>query len=144
MSTQAALTSIAVCQIIITALIFLAAAGLFVGILILRKFLSDKIDQVLDRVQPILDQTKGIAEQAKQTAEHVSETVDSIMNKAETTADKVTTRMDSVTAKVEESVSPQAATVAGYVAAGLKALQLVKEISATRRPRPDEDAGASI
>jgi len=150
MSTQASLTTIAICQIIVTALIFLAAAGIFVGVLILRKFLSDKIDQVLDRVQPIVDQTKEIAVQAKETAEKVSEKVDSIMSKAENTASKVTERMDTVTAKVEESVSPQAANIATYVAAGIKALQLFKEISATRaassgsRREPDEDAGAHI
>jgi predicted PurR-regulated permease PerM len=151
MSVQASLTAIAICQIIVTAMIFIVAAGLLIGILMLKKFISDKIDQILDRIQPILDQTKDIAEQAKETAEKVSEKVDSIMTKAEDTASKVTERMDNVTAKVEESVSPQAASIAGYVAAGLKALQLVRDISAVRtsssehrRQEPEKDAGPYI
>lgn len=133
MSSDASLTTIAICQLITTLMIFLTAAALIVAIFMFKKMVSDKVDELMNRVQPIVDQTKQIAEQAKETAEKVSEKVDSIMTKAESTAAKVTERMDNVTAKVEQSVSPQAANIAGYVAAGLKALQLFKDISAVRQ-----------
>lgn len=153
MSIETSVTWIAICQIIITLMVFLTAAALIFVLIKFKKLVSDKVDEALSRVQPIVDQTREIAEQAKDTAEKVSEKVDSIMTKAETTATKVTERMDNVTAKVQESVSPQAVNIAGYVAAGLKALQLFKDISAARsasseqkhhHAHTDEDAGAHI
>jgi len=150
MSSEASLTTIAVCQLITTLMIFLTTAALIVAIIMFKKMVSAKIEELMNRVQPIVDQTKEIALQAKETAEKVSEKVDSIMTKAESAATKVTDRMDSVSAKVEESVTPQAANIAGYVAAGLKALQLFRDISAVRgsssarKHQPDEDAGSHI
>jgi hypothetical protein len=150
MSTQASLTLIAICQVVTMLMVVAIGAGLIYAILMMKKMISQKVDELMNRVQPIVDQTKDIAEQAKQTAEMVSEKVDSIMSKAEGTATRVTERMDNVTAKVEESVTPQAANIAGYVAAGLKALQLFKDISAAResssarKHHTDEDAGAHI
>lgn len=137
MSSHASLTTIAICQLITTVMIFLTAAGLIIAIIMFKRMIGAKIDEAMNRVQPIIDQTKEIAEQAKETAEKVSEKLDSIMTKAESTATKVSDRMDSVTAKVEQSVSPQAATIAGYVTAGLKAAQLFKDILAVRHtPEP--------
>ncbi len=152
MSTQASLTIIAICQILTMLTVVAIGIGLIYVLLKMKKMINDKADEVMGHVQPILDQTQSIAEQARDAAEKVSEKVDSIMSKAEDTASRVSERMDSVTAKVEQSVSPQTANIAGYVAAGLKALQLFKDISATRatssapeRRNPvDEDSGAHI
>lgn len=150
MSTQASLTIIAICQLLTMITVVAIGGAVIYAIFMFRRFISGKIDEILNRIQPILDQTKDIAVQAKETAEKVSEKVDSIMTKAETTATKVSERMDNVTAKVEESVSPQAANIAGYIAAGLKALQLFKDISAVKgsasstKHKSDEDAGAHI
>lgn len=147
MSNSASMTIIAVCQLLTTTMVVVIGVGLIYALLKMKKMLNDKMDDLMNRVQPIVDQTKEIAEQAKETAEKVSEKVDSIMTKAEGTATRVTERMDNVTAKVEESVTPQAANIAGYVAAGLKALQLFRDISAassSHRRQSDEDAGAHI
>jgi predicted RNA-binding protein Jag len=139
MSTGTSLGIIAVCQLIATIAIIVAAAGLVVAIILFKRMISSKIDEMMNRVQPILDQTKEIAQQAKETAEMVSEKVDSIMTRADNTAEKVSSRMDSVTAKVEEAVSPQAATFAGYAAAALKALQLFQQIAAVKQgPKSDK------
>jgi predicted PurR-regulated permease PerM len=139
MSTSVALTIIAICQMLATIAVVIAAGAIVAGIFIFKKLISDKIDQALNRVQPILDQTKEIAEQAKETAEHVSEKVDIIMTKVEGTADKVTSRMDNVTAKVEDAVSPQAATVAGYAAAAVKAFQLFQTIASVKQATKAKD-----
>lgn len=139
MSTQTALTWIAICQMLATLSILAVAIGLLVAIFTFKKLISDKIDQAMNRVQPIIDQTKEIAEQAKETAESVSEKVDIIMTKVEGTADKVTSRVDNVTAKVEDAVSPQAATVAGYAAAAVKAFQLFQTIASAKHATKPKD-----
>ena len=136
MSTETSLGIIAICQLIATIAIVAAAAGLVIAIIYFKRMINSKIDEMMNRVQPILDQTKEIAQQAKETAELVGEKVDSIMTRADNTAEKVSSRMDSVTAKVEEAVSPQAATFAGYAAAALKALQLFQQIAAVQHPKP--------
>lgn len=139
MSTSDALTAIAICQMLSTLAVLAAAAGLLIAVFMFKKLISDKIDQAMNRVQPILDQTKQIAEQAKETAELVSDKVDVIMTKVEGTADKVTSRMDNVTAKVEGAVSPQAATVAGYAAAAVKAFQLFQTIASVKQATKPKD-----
>ena len=139
MSTQTALTWIAICQMLATLSILAVAIGLLVAVFSFKKLISDKIDQTMNRLQPILDQTKEIAEQAKETAEHVSEKVDIIMTKVEGTAEKVTSRVDNVTAKVEDAVSPQAATVAGYAAAAVKAFQLFQTIASVKQATKPKD-----
>lgn len=133
MSTEHALIWIAVCQTVTTLMVFLTAGALIYVFLKFKQMISEKADEVTKRIQPILDQTQQIAVQAKQTAELVSEKVDSIMTKAETTAGNVTDRMDSVSAKVEEAVSPQAAQVAGYAVAAVKAFQLFQQIAAVKQ-----------
>jgi len=133
MSTTTSLGIMAICQLIATVAILVAAAGLVCAIILFKRMISAKIDEMMNRVQPILDQTKDIARQAKETAEKVSEKVDSIMTKADDTAGKVADRMDSVTAKVEEAVSPQAATFAGYAAAALKAVQLFQKLASVKQ-----------
>ena len=132
MSTGTSLGIMAICQLISSCAIVVAAAGLVVAIILFKRMISAKVDEMMNRVQPILDQTKDIAQQAKETAELVSQKVDSIMTKADDTAGKVSSRLDSVSAKVEEAVSPHAATFAGYAAAALKAFQLFQQISATK------------
>jgi len=133
MSTGTSLAIMAICQLIATVAIVVAAAGLVVAIILFKRMISAKVDEMMNRVQPILDQTKDIAQQAKETAEKVSEKMDSIMTKADDTVEKVSSRMDSVSAKVEEAVSPHAATFAGYAAAALKAFQLFQQISVTKQ-----------
>lgn len=140
MSTEHALSTIAICQLITTIMVFLTAGALIAVIFLFKRMVSQKADELMSRVQPIVDDAKAVAEQAKETAEKVSEKVDSIMTKAEDTADKVTTRMDSVTAKVEEAVSPQAATVAGYAVAAMKAFQLFQQVAAVKQAaKPKEE-----
>lgn len=132
MSTESSLTAIAICQIITTAMVFLTAAALVVVVFMFKRMVNQKIEEVMNRVQPIIDQTQQVAQQARETAEMVGEKVDSIMTKAESTAGRVTERMDSVSAKVEEAISPKAATVAGYAAAALRALQLFQQVAAVK------------
>lgn len=143
MSTQVSLTIIAICQLLTIIALLAIGGGLIYAIIMLKRMVSEKTDEMMSRVQPIVDQTKEIAEQARETAEKVSEKVDSIMTKAESTASRVTERVDHVTAMVEESVSPQAASIAGYVAAGLKAFQLFKDISASRASSSSQKHGLS-
>jgi len=133
MSSESSLAIIAICQLVATIAILAAAAGLIALIFCFKRMITRKIDEVMDRLKPILDETKAVAEQARATAEKVSEKVDSIMTKADDTAGKVADRMDSVTAKVEEAVSPQAATFAGYAAAAVKAFQLFQKIASVKQ-----------
>ena len=145
MSTQTSLAIMAICQLLATIAIITAAVGLIYVVIFFKRMISDKVDEMINRIQPILDETKGVAQHARETAEMVSEKVDSIMTKAENTAGNVTSRMDSVSAKVEEAVSPQAASAAGYAVAAVKAFQLFQQISTIKQtvkksaPKKDED-----
>jgi methyl-accepting chemotaxis protein len=140
MSREASLAIIAICQLIATVAIVVAAAGVIALIFCFKRMVNRKIDEILGRVQPIIDEAKAITEQARQTAEKLSDKVDSIMTKAEDTASKVTDRMDSVSAKVAEAVSPQAATFAGYATAAVKAFRLFQQlVSAKQSAKPSRD-----
>ena len=132
MSNQVSLTIIAVCQIILTAAIFIAVAGLIYAIFAFKKMISDKIDEAMGRVQPVVDQARGIAEQARDTAEKVSNKVDSIMMKAETTADRVGEKVQSVSERVETAINPQVAAAAGIVGSAVKCVQLFNDITKIR------------
>lgn len=132
MNEGTALTTIAICQLIMTAAGVVAVAGLIYAIFAFKKMISNKIDEVMDRVQPVVDRAESIAQQAKDTAEKVSEKVDSIMARAESTADTVSTRVESVSSKVEQAVNPQVVAVAGMVGTAVKVMQLYRDIMQIR------------
>ena len=132
MSSQASLTIIAICQIILTISIFAAVGGLLYAIFSFKKMISSKVDEAMGKVQPVVDQAKAISEQARETVEKVSDKVDSIMTKAETTADKVGEKVQSVSEKVETAINPQVAAAAGIVGSAVKCIQLYHDINKVR------------
>lgn len=128
MSSSAALTTIAVCQLIMTIAGVVAVIAIVYAILSFKKMVSAKMDEAMQKIQPVVDRAESVAQQAKETAEMVGEKVDSIMAKAETATETVTNRVQSVSGKVEEAVNPQVVAVAGMVGTAMKCVQLYKDI----------------
>ncbi len=133
MDQGSALTTIAICQIITTVMIFLGIGGLIFAIFAFKNMISKKLDELMNRVQPVVDRAESIAQSAKETAEKVSEKVDHIMTKAESTADSVTTKVQSVSNRVEEAVNPQVVAAAGVVGTAVKCMQLYRDIMQIRQ-----------
>lgn len=140
MSTTASLTTIAICQIIITVGGLLAIIGLLYFLISTRKMIGAKTDQIMAKMQPMLDQATSIAEQARETTDKVSAKVDAIMTKAESTAGRVTDKVDVVTSRVEESVNPQIATAAGLMGAAVRFYQLYQDLSKLRKQSTGKQA----
>lgn len=132
MSSSASLTTIAVCQIILTAATFILTGVLIYAMFAVTKILSAKIDYAMSRIQPVLDKAESIAEQAKDTTQRVSGKVDSIVSKAETTAEKVSEKVEEVSSKVDEAVTPRIAAVAGLAEAAAKLFQAYRELKNLR------------
>ena len=132
MSSSSALTTIAICQLIMTIAGFLTALALIYVLFAFKKMISNKVDEAMGKVQPVVDQAKAIAEQARQTAEMVGSKVDSIMTRAESTADKVGEKVESVTTKVDEAVSPQVATTAAVISGAIRCIQIYQDINRIR------------
>lgn len=130
MSTETALGIIAICQLLITIAIIAGTAGVIIALIIFKKVISSKLDQLIGSVEPILEQTRDIAEQAKEATEKLNTTVESILSRADDTAEKLSSRVDSVSAKVAQVVSPK---VASYAAAAVKGFELIQQVFAARR-----------
>ena len=136
MTTESAVTIIAICQLILTVAGIALVIGIIYAVFALKKMVSTKVDEAMAKVQPIVDQAKSIADKAKETADSVSAKVDSIAAKAEDTAEKVSDKVQSVSNKVEEAVSPQVVAAAGLVGAVVKCVELYHDISKMGRPKP--------
>ncbi|MCL5104129.1 MAG: hypothetical protein M1133_08440 [Armatimonadetes bacterium] len=137
MSTDTALTTIAICQLVMVVAGVVAVGGLIYAIFAFKGMISSKIDEAISKVQPVMDRAESIAEQAKETAEKVSDKVDAIMAKAEETADTVGDKVQSVSTKVEEAMNPQVVAVAGVVGTAVRCLQLYRDIVKVRHAGGD-------
>lgn len=133
MSTGASLTTIAICQLLTTLAGLASVAALIYGIVVFKRMINSKLDEVMGKLQPIVDQAKSIADQAQETAEMLSEKIDAIASKAEDTADHVGEKVKTVSDKVEEAISPQVIAVAGAVGAAVRCLEIVRDVVKLRR-----------
>lgn len=142
MDQNAALTTIAICQLVGTVIFIVASIVLIYAVFSIKKMVSDKVDQAMSRVEPIAEQAKAIAEQARETTDMISFKLDSITSKATTTADSVTDKILNVASKLDTAVSPNMATIAGIVTMAAKAYNSYKE-SAKSAPKPKPDTAST-
>ena len=142
MSIELSLGIMAICQLLITIAIIGGATALIVVLVMSRRALVAKMDELIVRVDPVLEQTKEIAEHVKQTTDKLNTTVESILKRADSTTEKLASGVTCVTSKVAQAVNPQ---IAGYAAAAVKTYQLIQQVVAARRsaasseqqPRPE-------
>ncbi len=126
------LVTIAICQIIITATIFLAAAALVIAVFMIKNMINRKIDEAMGKVQPIINQAKAISEQARETVDEVSAKVDSIMTRVESTTGEVSSKVDSIMAKVDDTVDNISGQVNSTVGSIMKSTEnTVEQVSGT-------------
>jgi len=135
MSSEASLTTIAICQLLTTIAWIVVVAAIVYAVFAFKKLVQTKIDEAMGRVQPVVDQAKAVAEQAKETAENVSSKIDSIMTAADRTAEHVGATVRNVSTSVESAVSPQVATAAGLVTAAVKCVEIYRDVNKSRRPK---------
>ena len=139
MTTEASLTTIAICQLAAAIAMLALAVGLLYAVFAFKRMISKKIDHAMAEVKPVAEQARSIAEQARHTADTVSEKVDSIMTTAEDAATSAGNTVQSVSRRMEEAVNPQIVNIAGLVATIAKCVQAWHDVSACRRSKPVEE-----
>ena len=132
MSTEASLTIVAICQLVVALAVLALAGGVLWAVFAFKRMVATKIDQAMAEIKPIAEQARSVAEQAKRAADTASEKVDAIMTTAEDVATSVGNTVQSVSKRMEEAVNPQIVNLAGLVGTIVKCIQVWKEVAAVR------------
>ncbi|MDH7601057.1 MAG: DUF948 domain-containing protein [Armatimonadota bacterium] len=124
MSESASLTLIAISQLVATIAVVILCVGMLYSMVLFRRMLSNKTDQLLAQIKPISERAQAIAEQAKQTADKALEKVDSMMSAAEDAVVSASDTARSVSRKIDESFTPRMAKIAALAVSIAKCVRV--------------------